>query len=326
MTVNPSCSQVDKAEDRLILRGAPQWTSVCSIIITYNSDPESFQAIETVLINSAHAVIFDNGSNEQCLKRLRNRFEKRATLIENGTNVGVAAGLNKAIANASALGYTWFILFDQDTQIFASTIPNILSVYENCYKSHGETLGLLGSNYHSKLDNGLVADGTVPPCDGRQWTTDKLIITSGTLICYENFKKIGLFREDFFIDHVDHEYQLRAMRMGYVVARTSIPLTIHRLGLLRKCRPLLAFGQVKFLSFHSPLRRYYQIRNFAQLANDYECDFPLLVDHIRKVLRQQNRHALKYEGNFYKNIASQLIAKKHIKEGRMGKYSGKFPL
>lgn len=38
----------------------------------------------------------------------------------------------------------------------------------------------------------------------------KTLITSGMLIPLSLFGKIGMFREDYFIDSVDHEFCLRA--------------------------------------------------------------------------------------------------------------------
>ncbi|HEV8072625.1 MAG TPA: hypothetical protein VGP21_00725, partial [Opitutaceae bacterium] len=224
-------------------------------------------------------------------------------------------------------GYQWFLLFDQDTKIFPATIPALIEAYAHCYSELGDKLGLLGSNYHLHvMKEDQIFDGNVPFCQGKPWSTGKLILTSGTLMHWQNFKAIGPFREDLFIDHVDHEYQLRAMRRGLVVARTALPLLVHRLGLQHKRRALLAFGQKKMTSYYSPLRRYYQIRNFAALAREYENEFPEVIGFIRLSVRRETLRALKYEGGLGKNLISIWLALRDGRRGITGKYNGRFAL
>jgi rhamnosyltransferase len=172
----------------------------------------------------------------------------------------------------------------------------------------------------------VIFDGNVPFCQGKPWSTGKLILTSGTLINWQNFMAIGPFREDFFIDHVDHEYQLRAMRQGFVVARTALPLMIQRLGMQHKRRPLLAFGQKKTLSYYPPLRRYYQIRNFIVLSREYKNEFPETIEFIRKSIQRETLRALKYESGRSKNLISILLALRHGRRGVTGKYHGSLGL
>jgi rhamnosyltransferase len=300
---------------------------VCAIIITYNPDDFSLQSIRTILDEAAHTVILDNGSCEQAVQKLRPLRSEKVTLVENAANAGVAGGLNLGIQAAADKGYQWFLLFDHDTRIFPATIPSLIDVYKNCFSELGPKLGLLGSNYHQFwMKEGQTTPGCVPLCHGKQWTTEELIVTSGTLLSLQNFKAIGPFREDFFIDHVDHEYQLRAMHRGFAVARTALPLTVHRLGMLCKRRPLLACGQKKTLSFYPPLRRYYQIRNYNVLAREYKNEFPGIIGYIRRSIRRETLRALKYEGCFCRNLSSVLLALRDSRHGITGKYNGRIAL
>jgi rhamnosyltransferase len=301
--------------------------AICAIIITYNPDDFSLQSIRTILDEAAHTIILDNGSCEQAVQQLRPLKSGKVTLVENAANAGVAGGLNLGIRAAADKGYQWFLLFDQDTKVFPATIPQLIHVYKNCFSELGRKLGFLGSNYHLHLmSEGRIIEGSVPLCHGKEWATGELIVTSGTLINWQNFTAIGPFREDFFIDHVDHDYQLRALHRGFVVARTALPLTIHRLGLLCNRRPLLALCQKKRLSHYSPLRRYYQIRNFTVLAREYGNEFPALIEFIRKSLRRETLRALKYENRLCKNLFSILLARRHSRRGITGKYHGRLAL
>jgi rhamnosyltransferase len=299
--------------------------AVCAVVVTYNPDDTSVECIRTIIEAAVHTVIIDNHSSESCVEKLR-QLQGEKSLVENTANTGVAAGLNLGIQTAIGKGYRWFLLFDQDTKIFPATISNLIRVYADCFTELGEKLGMLGSNYYHLLEDGAIADSKVPLCHGKQWSLGDLIITSGTIINLQNFEAIGSFREDFFIDHVDHEYQLRAVHRGFVVARTALPLMIHRLGMLRTKRSFWVFGQKKLLSFYPPLRRYYQIRNFIVLAREYEKEFPGIICFIRKSIRRETVRALKYEGQFSRNLMSVLLALRHSQRGITGKYNGSIAL
>ena len=301
--------------------------AICAIIVTYNPDDFSLQTIRSIVEEAAHIVILDNHSGESSLQKLRPLESDKVTLVENAENTGIAGGLNLGIQAAAKKGYQWFLLFDQDTKIFPATIPALIDAYASCCSELGPKLGFLGSNYHLHLvKQDEIFDGNVPFCQGKLWSTGKLILTSGTLIHWKNFEALGPFREDFFIDHVDHEYQLRAMRRGLVVARTALPLLVHRLGLQHKRRALLAFGQKKMSSYYSPLRRYYQIRNFAALAREYESEFPGIIGFIRMSIKRETFRAMKYEGGLCKNLVSIWLARRDGRRGIMGKYNGRIAL
>jgi len=299
---------------------------VCAIVVTFNPDDSSVECINTIIETAVHTVIIDNCSDESSREKLRRFKGDKVTLVENGVNAGVAAGHNLGIQAATAKGFRWFLLFDQDTKIFPSTIQSLIRVYIDCSAELGDKLGMLGSNYYHLLEDGTIAEGKVPLCHGKLWSRENLIITSGTLIGREKFETIGLFREDFFIDHIDHDYCLRAQHRGLVIARTALPLTIHRLGQLTTRRPWLALGKKKLLSCYSPLRRYYQIRNFITLAREYEKEFPGVISFIRNSIRRETMRALKYEGRFRRNLMSVVLAFQHSRRGISGKYAGRFAL
>ncbi len=301
-------------------------TGVCAIVVAYNPDASSIECIRGILEAAARTVIIDNQSGEACVRQLRELASPRVTLVENPRNVGVAAALNQGIETAAALGYRWFLLFDQDTKIFPTTIADLVGGLNECRAELGPKLGLLGSNFFHGFVDGSVEEAKVPFCPGKRWLATDMVITSGTIIGLESFEAIGPFREDLFIDHVDHEYCLRAQRKGFIVARTVWPLMVHWLGLLCNRRSWLAFGGSKMVSMYSPLRRYYQIRNLIMLTREYEKEFPASIDLLRKWTRREATRALKYEGCFFRNLMSILLAMRHGRRGVTGKYNGSIAL
>lgn len=299
---------------------------VCAVVITYHPDASSLECIREVVNAAARTVIIDNRSVESCRQPLRELASPRVTLVENPDNVGVAAALNQGMRTAADLGHRWCLLFDQDTKILPTTLADLLEALNECRAELGPKFGLLGSNYFLGLADGTVDEASVPFRPGQRWLAKETVITSGTIIGLDSFEAIGPFREEFFIDHVDHEYCLRAQHKGFVVARTVWPVMVHRLGLLGNRRPWLAFGAKKMVSMYSPLRHYYQIRNLVVLAREYDKEFPAVISRLRQWIRREMRRSLKYEGRFLRNLIAVVLAKRHGRRGITGKYQGRIAL
>jgi rhamnosyltransferase len=299
---------------------------ICAIVVTYNPDASSLECIRGILKAAAHTVIIDNRSVESCRQPLRELASPRVTWVENPDNVGVAAALNQGMRTAAGLGHRWCLLFDQDTKILPTTLADLLEALNECRAELGPKFGLLGSNFFHGLADGTADEASVPFCPGRRWLAKETVITSGTIIGLDSFEAIGPFREEFFIDHVDHEYCLRAQHKGFVVARTVWPVMVHRLGLLGNRRSWVAFGAKKLVSMYSPLRHYYQIRNLAVLVREHEKEFPATIDLLRKCTRREMRRSLKYEGRFLRNLIAVVLAKRHGRRGITGKYQGRIAL
>ena len=293
---------------------------VCAIVIAYEPDDCSIACIQTVAAGAAHTLIFDNASSEERRQKLRALAGPAVTLVEHPENVGVAAGFNRAIRLAAARGYRWFVLFDQDSRIEPTTIPQLARVYSDCRARLGSRLGFLGCTYQSTLEDGTVLGETAGMSGGNGWQETELMITSGTLISDDSFEAIGDFREDFFIDHVDHDYCLRARRLGYTLVLTSSPLMVHRLGALRFRRPWQALGNRKLLNYYSPLRRYYQVRNLLVLAREYEKEFPANIAALRRGSKREISRALKYEGHFFTILRYVFLARRDSRRGLLGKF------
>jgi len=299
---------------------------ICAVIVTYEPDDSSLECVRSIIARCAHTVIVDNCSKESRRQALRELRTPSVTLVENDSNTGVAAGFNSGIRTAAALNYRWFLLFDQDTRIFPSTLPELLLVHAQCSAALGPRLGFLGCGYYSTLEDGTIIPGKETPPSGQSWFVTDLVITSGTLISWRNFQEIGAFREDFFIDHVDHDYSLRAQRLGFAVTRTSAPLMVHRMGAQRVRRRWRALGAKKMLNYYSPLRRYYQMRNLLALARSYEDEFPASIAQLRDWMRRELSRSLRYETGLFRILIAVFLARRDDRRGVTGKYKGGFAL
>ena len=295
---------------------------ICAVVVTYDPDDSSVDCIRSIVAECAHTLIVDNCSDEERRVGLRRLQTAKVTLLENTANSGVAAGFNLGIRAAAALNYRWFLLFDQDTRVFPHTLSELIPAHAQCSAELGPRLGFFGCGYYSALVDGTTIRHKQRQEEGKAWTATDLLITSGTLINLDNFKRIGDFREEFFIDHVDHDYSLRAQRMGFTIARSNARLMVHRLGALRYRRPWQALGAKKMLNYYAPLRRYYQLRNFLALARSYEAEFPSSIASLRRSLHREIGRSLRYETGPCRILISLFMALRDNRRRVSGKYKG----
>jgi len=206
-------------------------------------------------------VVVDNGSSPQAREMLRAVAGLDVELILNDANLGVAAALNQGVGRARDWSFQWALTLDQDSVVEPFLVQALLEAY-NAFPMK-EKVAVVGSNYYDeKRGKTLVPESPAqPPC--LEQTT---VITSGSLISVDAYGKVGPFRDDFFIDHVDDEYCLRGRAMGYMVILCRRPVIRHSIGGAVGKRIL---GRMVWSSNHSAARRYFMARNFLWVAREY---------------------------------------------------------
>ncbi|VFS57087.1 rhamnosyltransferase [Leminorella grimontii] len=124
----------------------------------------------------------------------------------------------------------------------------------------GESVAAVGPIFYDPISNKLYpATVYCGPFIRRIDPTDIIdatfIIASGCLIRTSVLEDIGLMKGDLFIDYIDVEWSLRAKNMGYRVFISPKAKMAHSIG----DRRISVFGRQ--ISVHSPIRRYYLLRN-----------------------------------------------------------------
>ena len=104
------------------------------------------------------------------------------------------------------------------------------------------------------------------PDPSTPWEEVHNVITSGSLIPLAVFTTVGPFREEFFIDHVDLDYCSRARAKGFRIIKTRKQLMSHAIGAYTQHGWL---WKKRWMSNHSPDRRYYFARNDTVMLRDY---------------------------------------------------------
>jgi rhamnosyltransferase len=91
-------------------------------------------------------------------------------------------------------------------------------------------------------------DDQLIPCD--------FLISSGSLLPVDAYRRVGPFDESLFVDNVDLEWCMRARAAGFSLYGVAAAHLEHQLGEAR-----LRVGDKVRLVVHSPERLYYMTRN-----------------------------------------------------------------
>ncbi len=236
---------------------------VCAVLVTYHPDAGFADRLNRVVPQAGHTVIVDNGSSDHRLRMLRDISSSHPiTLLENGANLGIAAALNTGIKHAVAHGHLWALTLDQDTEVDEDMVRTLLDTAASF--PDGEQLAVVGSRFRDT--HGRPPETLPAGASGPDWREVQSVITSGSLVSLNAYGALGSFREEFFIDHVDTEYCLRARAAGYRIIESRRPLMQHTVGAPSHHRLL---WKERWTTNHSADRRYYIARNNTVLLREY---------------------------------------------------------
>jgi len=229
-------------------------SNIGAVVTSHNPPDIFFENITQIAEQALHLVIVDNNSDKKWLHTF-NQIEQsfsNVTIICNHENKGVGAALNQGVAFLlNKFKVEWVATFDHDTLI----PDNYFEKLSNATKQQNNTnlARIIGPNYAaSQIKKNIAVEA---------------LITSGMVIHNSVFNSIGYFREDFFIDSIDHEFCLRANSKGITVYQAGSVAIDHKLGNPQKIQ-LWPFGSF-FILKYSPIRKYYMFRNFIFLFRLY---------------------------------------------------------
>jgi rhamnosyltransferase len=220
---------------------------LAGVVVLYNSPLDCLHNINTYIDQIDKLFVVDN--SDICNDELVAALNKITTVsyISNGSNRGISYALNRGAELAISEGFTHLLTMDDDSRAPTKMIEEMVHYLST---QTVDQIGIVGAAHSPST----VKAGVPSPV--------LYTMTSGNLLNLRIYQTVGPFRDDFFIDHVDHEYNLRLNKAGYkVVELPSIRLD-HPLG-ERKQR----WG-VKYVS-HNPVRQYYIARNGILVARQY---------------------------------------------------------
>lgn len=185
-----------------------------------------------------------------------------------GDNYGIAKAQNLGVQLAIDNNCDHVVFFDQDSAP-SSDMIGVLFLEEQSLLLQGFNIGAVGPAYldektgtYSKVirfGHFFSRSRNIRPYDVRPIQAD-FLIASGSLVRMDVLKKVGLMREDLFIDGVDVEWVLRATHFGYKHFIVPNALMFHSIG-----ESYMRVGK-RNIDIHSDIRNYYKLRNLCYLV------------------------------------------------------------
>lgn len=260
--------------------------SVWAIISTFRPDDDVLSAFDSIAEQVSGVVVVDDASGSE-FSDILSLLAARGALVESfDVNSGIAAALNRGYEVAMTHGASKVISFDQDSRIDAGYVHHIISAYDAA-RERGHRVGLVVPEHFADVRqaHAELADGTL---------LAKNVIQSGMLVDAEVLRSLGPLRDDFFIDLVDTEYELRIRAAGYLTIAAPGAALAHQLGRqyarLLFGRPVRLPGLPPVTTFSTPFRYFYRVRNRIILNRLYLWSAPgqILRDSVIDLLHFVN--------------------------------------
>jgi GT2 family glycosyltransferase len=182
------------------------------LILFFNKVDQTISCIESFLPSGQKIYVLNNGSDQQQLLKLRDRFANNyeVNIFDEGINLGVSGGRNYLIEKSSA---PWLFLIDNDITVqpanwfqlfilYTQQFPNHIVVVPKLYNLHeqayGEDMLIVLQNGQVKVEIGL-------------FTVTNCFPGGASLVHRSVFATYGLFDEGMFVGFEDYEFALRAI-------------------------------------------------------------------------------------------------------------------
>lgn len=238
-------------------------TVICSIVTTFSPNDGFPDRIFTLQEQVQAVIIVDDGATEENRTLLKGWFSgiPGIVLLHHTSNRGVAAALNTGMELAGIMGYSYVLLLDDDSLVTMGMVATLMEALANNSKGMS---AIVGPSYNF-LCKVVVAES------GARTKEVPTIITAGTLIPIKVYYQVGRFREELFIDFVDHEYCLRARSLGVRILQCQTACMVQPIGQTQNT----FWGELR--SVHNQTRTYYFFRNSFAVAREYVLQFPVFV-------------------------------------------------
>ena len=190
-------------------------------------------------------------------------FPNNIQLFFEKQNVGVGTAHNRGIEWALREGATHVLLLDQDSVPDSAMVDQLLQGWQSLV-DQDIPVSAVGPQYLNACNQRpsyCLKYEWFGTCRGSKLfeliETD-FLISSGSLIPLDAIRMVGLIDEELFIDHVDTEWFLRAVAIGWRAYGVCQAVMHHSRG--EKCLNLW-LGSWFVIARYRPFRYYYIFRN-----------------------------------------------------------------
>jgi rhamnosyltransferase len=228
-------------------------------VVAFRPDPDIFLPLVQRLVGEIDAVfVFVNGAIDA--STLEAVQAAGARVIESPYNLGVGEAFNQLALHAIWAGYARLAIFDDDSGLPPGALE-ALGRSMNALEAAGERPAVIGPRIVSPPES---SEAYRPPRyfrAARERIGDAYgvwyVISSGSLIDLDAYRRVGAFRSDFFMDAIDTEWCFRARARGFSCWVDESVRMEHRIGAGVTRATIFGRGFPK----QPPMRLYAYIRN-----------------------------------------------------------------
>lgn len=206
------------------------------VLVTWNNWADTIRclkSLEALDLANLRTIIVDNGSKDDSIAQLRSAYPS-LPIIENGRNLGFAAGCNVGICDALNKGADYVWLLNTDTVVS----PNSLNAMVNCAEKD-PNIGAVGSVIYYMGDPMRIqawGGGKVNFWLGRARSQTEpvkdedldFICGASMLIPRSAIESVGLLDEQFFMFWEETDYCLRLRAAGRRLAIATGSVVYHK--------------------------------------------------------------------------------------------------
>jgi rhamnosyltransferase len=267
----------------------PRHTGVGAVVVTYFPDPETLaKLIASLLPQVAAVMIVDNTPAKYVAET--GATPCGCTVLRFGHNRGVATAHNAGVTWAREQGFDYALLLDQDSLPTADMVARLLAAAAGLL-ARGTPLAAVGARYvdnRSGRSSCAIRIGSFgvrrvecPSDDSGRVIQTEVLISSGMLLRLAALEEIGPLEDELFVDHVDHEWCLRARDKGYRCFLACDAMLVHHLG-TEMVRYWL--GRWRHVPQHPPWRHYHMLRNTLMLGRRRYVPLAWAVGELRNLV------------------------------------------
>lgn len=236
--------------------------AVAVVILNWNGRADTLACLESVQrvpARGCRVIVADNGSSDGSAAAIRQAYPG-VDLIENGANLGFAAGNNEAIARALQDGAEFVFLLNNDTIVDPGIVDAFLDAARRLpqagvfgakiyYHADPQRLWYAGGCWDAKtLSFNEHGAGEIDQGQYDRLTETDWVIGCAMFVRADVFRKVGLLEPKFFLNNEEVDFCSRVRRAGYSCAYVPQARLWHKVS--------ASFG-----GEDSPLKEYFSARN-----------------------------------------------------------------
>lgn len=288
------------------------------VIVTYNPSEKLPAVIENLKKQVGKIYIIDNNSNS---KDMFNKItpDSVVEIIYYDKNIGLAAAQNIGIKRSIEEKMEWILFLDDDSEVGDDFLEKLLYCYGKV--KNKEQVAIIGANILHDNSSKQTAYPVKTNFFIKRVFFKKqdciedvmFVISSGSIMKTKLFTEIGLFIEEFFVDHIDVEFCLRVNNLGYKILASKEAKLYQRVGGSKEKN---IFGIKSYPTNHNPQRQYTKYRNAVLTWKKYffkepkyvVYDMLLMTNHFLRIVIFEDNKLMKIK-QVFKGIFTGILMK-----------------